>query len=83
MHYASSYFLAWQRADRAATAAERTVFNYQRNLAFSHEQGATFPKPPSKAEEAEAVALRAMATELLRIFLEETRARAALLREHW
>ena len=73
----SSYFLAWHEAERAASDAERAVFNHQRNVALSRLHGTNLSMQLSATDEALAVALRAKATALLRMYLEEVRSRAA------
>ena len=75
-----THFLAWQQAERAATAAEHGLFIRQRNAMFDGAPDAGSPRQTERVEETRARALRADASELLRIFLEEARVRAAALR---
>jgi len=62
-----THLLAWKQAQRAATAAERRIF-------LEHGSGAS---APTAHEIEDAKALRARASELLLVFLDEMRALAA------
>lgn len=67
-----SPFQAWQRAERAARAAERRVYAKYRDLDNR--------SPPPAADVARSHALRAHATRLLLVFLEDCRQMAASLK---